>query len=82
MGLQIASKKGCKNNFYKPEPHCFWGKNCKKIKKMYKKINLNTKIFKNPNVNTDDFWVFILDHLKKTTVSQKKFLKRNQSDLF
>ena len=30
-------KKGCKIRFYKPEPHCFWGKNCKKIIKMYKR---------------------------------------------
>ena len=77
--LQLASKKGCKTRFYKPEPHCFWGKNCKKNnKKCIKEINLNTKIFKNPNVNTDDFFgcFLYLDHLKKPLqFLRKKFLK-------
>ena len=55
--LQLASKRGCKTIFYKPEPHCFWGKNCKKNKdKCIQKINSNTKIFKNPNDNKDDFF--------------------------
>ena len=51
--LQLASKRGCKTIFYKPEPHCFWVKIVKiKIKT---KINSNTKIFKNPNITKMTF---------------------------
>ena len=76
--LQLASKKDVKQDFTNLSL-LFWGKNCKKNnKKCIKEINLNTKIFKNPNVNTDDFFgcFLYLDHLKKPLkFLRKKFLK-------